>query len=288
MRGVIAFRIGAGGLLTPIDRTTSEGSAPCFVSVTDDGRHLLVANYASGSVAAIELDADGRFAGLAARHQHSGAGPHPRQEGPHAHCIRPGASGLAARSAYAVDLGTDRVIRYSLDDGLAPVDEFALPPGAGPRHIVFHPSHPVAFIVCELDNTLVTADVDPGTGALRTRSITPTLPDDFDGDAVAAEVRIHPDGRHLYVSNRGHDSIAVFAFDDSHEAPRPITHVACGGATPRNFAIHPSGRTLLVANQDSNALVSFAIDPDSGVPVEREERHDLTAPVCLTYVEVRP
>ncbi len=286
---VTAFRVDPiDRSLTTIDRTPSHGGAPCYVSVDPDGRYLYVANYQSGTVAAYALGADGRFGEVIAIHQHHGSGPTGRQEGPHAHCIVPGPIG---GSVYAADLGTDRVYRYVHDrnddgDTFASVDELALEAGSGPRHLAFHPVRPVGFLVCELDSTIVTLDLDPADGRLTRLGSRSTLPDDFEGESTAAEVRVHPTGRYVYVSNRGHDSIAVFGFAGPNEPLEPLGHVDSGGRTPRNFAVHPSGHALLVANHDSNTIVPFDIDVGTGMPRRVDGTCDVSEPACLTVVGV--
>ena len=286
---LVAFRVDpVDGSLGMIDRAPSHGSAPCYVSVDADGRYLYVANYLSGTVAVYVLEHDGRFGELIATHQHSGSGPTARQHGPHAHCIVPGPVG---DSVYAVDLGTDRVSRYAHDrqqglDAFVLEDELVLDAGAGPRHLAFHPAQPVGFLVCELDSTIVTLGLDLTDGRLTRLQSKSTLPDDFDGESIAAEVRVHPNGRYVYVSNRGHDSIAVFDFAGPGEPLELLGHVHSGGQTPRNFAVHPSGQALLVANQDSNTLVPFEIDTVTGNPRQLDTTDDVSQPVCVTFLEV--
>jgi len=286
---LVALRIDpVDGSLSMIDCAPSHGSAPCHLSVDADGRYLYVANYVSGTVAVYVLEHDGRFGELIATHQHSGSGPSARQDRPHAHCIVPGPIG---DSVYAADLGTDRVSHYVHDrhdggDAFVLADELALDPGAGPRHLAFHPEQPVGFLVCELDSTVATLGIDPADGHLtHVRSVS-TLPDDVDGESIAAEVRVHPTGRYVYVSNRGHDSIAVFGFAGLDEPLEPLGHVHSGGRTPRNFAVHPSGHSLLVANQDSNTLVPFEIDAVTGLPRQLDTTYDVSQPVCVTFLDV--
>jgi 6-phosphogluconolactonase len=287
--GLVAFRIDpVDGSLAMIDRASSHGTAPCYVSVDADGRHLYVANYLSGTIAVYTLASDGRFGELVATHQHRGSGPSPRQEGPHAHCILPGPVG---DSVYAVDLGTDRVSRYVHDrryDGDAFVleDQLVLDAGSGPRHLAFHPDQPVAFLVCELDSTIVTLGLDPTDGRLTRLRSSSTLPDDFTGESIAAEVRVHPNGRRVYASNRGHDSIAVFGFTGPGEPLEPLGHVHSGGQTPRNFAVHPSGRALLVVNQGSNTVVPFEIEASNGALRRLDITYGVSEPVCVTFLEV--
>ena len=181
---VAAFRIDpADGSLTMLDRVSSRGDAPCYISVDRDGRHLYVANYLSGTVAVFTVASDGRFCELVTVHQHQGSGPTSRQEGPHAHCIMAGPHG---DSVYAVDLGTDRVIQYKhggrhQHDMFAPTAQLALEAGTGPRHLAFHPTEPVAFLVGELNSTLATIAVEPDTGRLTVLGVCSTLPAGFDG-----------------------------------------------------------------------------------------------------------
>ena len=285
---LVALRINpVDGSLVVIDRVSSHGSAPCYVSVDASGRYLYIANYLSGNIAVYTLDDDGRFGDLVATHQHRGSGPSARQDGPHAHCLLPNPGGDAV---YAVDLGTDRVSRYVHHrhqgvEGFTLVDELALDAGAGPRHLAFHPGQLVAFVVGELDSTLVTLGVDPVDGRLTRLHTTPTLPVDFAGESIAAEVRVHPNGRYVYVSNRGHDSIAVFGVAGAGQPLEPLGHVPSGGRTPRNFAVHPSGRALLAANQDSHTIVPFEIDPSTGIPRQLDVSYGVSEPTCLTFVE---
>lgn len=286
--GIVALRVRpADGSLAVIDRAPSHGAAPCYVSVAADGRHLYAANYLSGTITVYALARDGSFGELVATIQHRGSGPHARQDGPHAHCILPEPGG---GSVYAADLGTDRVSRYVHEqrDGRAVFvldGELAFDAGTGPRHLAFHPEQPVGFVVGELDSTIVTIGVDPG-GRPTSLHTTSTLPADFDGESIAADVRVHPGGRHVYVSNRGHDSIAVFGFDGADEPLVPMGHVSSGGATPRNLAVHPSGQTLFVANQDSNRVVPFQIDRTTGLPLQLRDNYCVPEPVCLTFLEV--
>jgi 6-phosphogluconolactonase len=275
----------SGRALTPIDQAPSHGAAPCHVST--DGSNVYVANYGSGTVAAYSLRPDGGFGELIGSDRHHGSGPHPRQDAPHAHCIVPAPD---ASSVFVTDLGTDRIVRYVLEptergNRLRHADETVLAPGSGPRHLTFHPTHPVAFASCELDCTLAVMDVDEATGRLHPRTTVSTLPADVDGGSIAAEVCVHPDGRRVYVSNRGHDSIATFCLDEPGADPELLGHVSSGGRTPRHFAIHPSGRLLLVANQDSDNVVAFELDDRAALPRRADILVEVSQPVCITFVE---
>ncbi len=283
---VVALRLDpADGSLTRFDHASSHGAAPCHVSVDPAGRHVYVANYGSGTVAAYAIALDGGFGELIAVHRHAGSGPHARQAGPHAHCIVPNPDG---NGVYAVDLGTDRISHYRHDspDAFRLAEEVALDPGTGPRHLAFHPRAPVAYAVGELDSTIISLAVDRDDGRLRPRFVASTLPDGYTGESIGAEVRVHPTGRHVYVSNRGHDSIAVFGFAGPDQPLEPVGHVPSGGRTPRNFAVHPAGRTLVVANQDSGTLVAFAVDEHTGLLRRNGVVAEVSEPVCVTFVEV--
>lgn len=280
---VVAYRRSpTDGSLSRLDEASSHGSAPCHVSV--DGEHVHVANYGSGTVASYLLRDDGGFGRLVAARQHHGSGPHQRQDGPHAHCVQ---ASPDATSVYATDLGTDHITRYergSSNDEFRLADQTVLAPGAGPRHLTFHPGRPVAYVLCELDNRLVEFDVDE-LGQLHVRSSVSTLPAGFTGASTAAEVAVHPDGHRVYVSNRGHDSIATFAVDRPEDPPILLEHVPSSGQNPRHFAVHPSARALLVANQDSDTLVAFSLDGD-GIPRLPEVVARVSQPVCVKFAEV--
>lgn len=282
---LVASSIGDDGAIQPLDRVPSGGSAPCHLSV--GAAAVYVAHYGSGTIAAHRLTSDGRFAEPVRSHQHVGNGPHPRQDGPHAHCIVPGHDG---RFVYAVDLGTDRIRRYrNAEVGESSpfeyVDELALEPGSGPRHLVFHPTAPVGFVVGELDSTVTVLALDPDGRPVPIQTVT-TLPDSFDGDSIAAEIRVHPDGRSVHVSNRGHDSIASFRFDGSDARLVALGHTPSGGRHPRNFAIHPTGRSMLVAARDDDRIIHFAVDPEHGRHTPVTTIEDVVEPVSVVYVEM--
>lgn len=289
--GLHAFRIGRDGSLELIAEVASLGVAPCHVSVDTAGHRLFVANYMSGSFAAYELLAEGIFGELIGTHHNRGGGRAPRQEGPHAHCIIPGpaaADGIA--STYGVDLGVDRIVQFREPPGSTAWDlnvasELQLSPGAGPRHITFHPHRPLAFVACELSSAIAVVSVDPHTGGLRQLEVQPTIPDDFEEASTVAEVSLHPNGRFVYVSNRGHDSIAIFELAPQEATLRPVRWVPSGGRGPRHFRIHPSGTTMLVANEHSNTIVAFTLDPTTGLLDQRAESSPATAPVCLLFSE---
>ena len=274
------------GALTRRNEQSSGGAAPCYVSVDRSGRALLVANYDGGSVSLLPIKADGSVAPIAQVVQHKGNGPvADRQSEPHAHCIMADPSNRFALSA---DLGADRVFVYRLDPddkSLRHVDggDAVMRPGAGPRHIAFHPSLPLVFVANELDSTVATLRFDAARGKLSALAVHSTLPSGWKGTNYPADIHVAPSGRTLYVSNRGHNSIAVFSVANATGALTLQQVIATGGDWPRNFSLDPSGRWLLVANQRSNSIVVFARDEASGRLTVTRERIELPSPVCLRF-----
>jgi 6-phosphogluconolactonase len=255
---VSAFAIErATGGLTRLNAQPSKGGAPCFVSVDSSGRALLVANYAGGSVALLPIEANGALAPAAHVVQHQGKGPNAeRQEAPHAHCIIPDPSN---RFALAADLGADRVFVYRLDlegKSLRHVEggDAVMRPSSGPRHIAFHSSVPLVFVANELDSTVATLRFDSTRGTLSPQDTRSTVPAGWTGTNYPADIHVVSSGRTLYVSNRGHNSIAVFSVTESTGALAFEQVVSTEGDWPRNFSLDPTGRWLLVANQRSALL----------------------------------
>jgi len=275
------------GVLTRLNEQPSEGGAPCFVSVDQSGRVALVANYAGGSVALLSIQPDGALAPVAHVVQHTGKGPNAeRQAAPHAHCILADPSN---RFALAADLGADRVFVYRLDldgKGLRHVEggDAVIRPGAGPRHIAFHPTLPLVFVANELDSTVATLRFDPGRGALSPVETRSTVPAGWTGTNYPADIHVASTGRSLYVSNRGHNSIAVFSVAESTGALVLAQVVSTEGDWPRNFSLDPTGRWLLVANQRSDSVVVFGLDPDNGSLTPTRQRIAIPSPVCLRFL----
>lgn len=287
--GVSAFaRDRATGALTPLGRRDSGGANPCYLTHDRSGRHLLVANYAGGSVAVLPVRADGGVGDATSVVQHEGRGADPtRQSAPHAHCIVPDPLN---RFVLVADLGLDRVLVYRFDDRvgtLSPsaVTHGALAPGAGPRHLVFHPAGRVVYVVNELDSTLTTFRYDPDTGALGALQTLPTLGAPSAQRNAPADLHLHPSGRFLYLSNRRAGDIAAFAIDPASALLSPLQHQSTGGAWPRNFALDPTGRFLLVANQRSDSIVVLRIDVDTGRLAPTGERIRVPAPSCIRFVD---
>jgi len=282
---VNAFAVETGiGALTKLNEQPSGGGAPCYVSVDRSGRAALVANYAGGNVALLPIEANGT---LAPAHvvQHTGKGPNAeRQEAPHAHCILPDPSN---RFALAADLGADRVFVYRLDlDGKALRHEggdAVMKPGAGPRHLAFHPALSLVFVANELDSTVATLRFDSTRGTLSPQDTRSTLPTGWTGTNYPADIHVAANGRTLYASNRGHNSIAVFSVAKSTGALALEQVVSTEGDWPRNFSLDPTERWLLVANQRSDSVVVFARDSNSGRLTATPHRLVLPSPVCLRF-----
>ncbi len=282
-----AFAIAADtGALTKLGQEASHGSAPCYVSVDKSGQVVLVANYDSGSVALLPIQTDGALSPATAVAQHMGKGPiAERQSGPHAHCIIADPSN---RFALAADLGADRVYVYRLDPdrgSLRPNQggEANMRPGAGPRHLAFHPTVPLVFVANELDSTVALLRFDAERGVLSPLETRSTLPAGWTGTNYPADIHVAPSGRTLYVSNRGHNSIAVFSVAGATDALALQQTVSTEGDWPRNFTIDPTGRWLLVANQKSNSIVVFGRDEERGTLTPTSQRIAVPSPVCLRF-----
>lgn len=279
--GVAAFAFTDDGRLASLNQVPSEGVAPCHVSVHPSGRWLLVANY-GGSVSVLPLLASGQLGPAVQSVRHDGSGANPeRQAGPHPHSVQFGPDGV---TAYVPDLGADRLVAYAFAaaDGrlTARPDDVPVAAGAGPRHLAFHPSGLHAYVVNELDSTVTALRHDPASGRLSAPISLPTQPADFGGVNYPAEVRVHPSGRYVYVSNRGHDSIAVFAVHEVTGRLSPLGYQPTGGNYPRHFTLDVAGDWLVAANQASGTLTSFRVGADGGL---RPSGHAVSvpAPACL-------
>lgn len=281
--GVSAFSIGNNNVRF-LNNQLSQGSDPCYISIEQTGRFVLVANYTSGSVAMFPIQEDGQLAPASDVIQHAGSSAHPeRQTSPHAHCILPDPTN---RFAIAVDLGLDRLIIYRLDlenGKLHNNGEVIVSPGAGPRHLIFHPNEQYAYLINELNSTLISYHYDSEHGTFEELQIVPTLPPDFHGENLCADIHISPNGKYLYASNRGHDSIVSFFIDQNTGKLIYRTHTLTEGREPRNFAIDPSGAFLLVANQKTNNIVAFRIDGESGELSKTGHEVAVSMPVCLKF-----
>lgn len=284
---VSAFAIDAEtGDLKLLNQQPSGGAGPCHVNVDHAGRNVLVANYGSGSASVIPIKPDGSLATPTGFVQHAGSGPNAgRQKGPHAHSVNLSPDD---RFAFVADLGIDKIMIYKLDGeaGTIVANEppfTTLAPGAGPRHFAFASDGKHAYVINELNGTVTAFDYDAALGTLTEIQTVPTLPADFTGSSTCAEVRVHPTGKFLYGSNRGHDSIAVYRIDPMKGTLTFVEHETAGIKTPRNFNIDPTGAFCLVANQGSDSLVVFRIDPQTGSLEPTGERIAVGRPVCIRF-----
>jgi 6-phosphogluconolactonase len=274
------------GDLRPLNSSSTRGADPCYLTIDTAGRFVLAANYTGGSLAVLPVHTDGSLGEATHVVQHTGSSVTPRQKGPHAHSVVLDPSG---RFAYSADLGLDKVMIYRFDDRqgkLLPCTpgSAALKPGAGPRHLAFSPDGSGLFVVNELDSTLSMFVVDRSTGGLQHRQTLSTLPSAFTGENFPADIHVALSGRFVYASNRGQDSIAVFALDARKGELSPVQHVATGGKWPRNFTIDPTGQYLLVANQRSDTITVFAIAQESGKLVPNGQSAEVPTPVCLKFL----
>jgi len=281
---VASYAIADDGALKPLNQQSAKGSGPCHISLDGSGKVAMIANYGSGSVVAYPISPDGTLGEASGFVQHTGRGPTERQKAPNAHAIYTDPN---EKFVYACDLGLDKVLIYRLGEKgtLTPANppHAEVPPGSGPRHMAFHPTGPYAYVINEMLNTVSIFKHDAETGALESIGLVPTLPVDFKGKNSTAEIFVHPSGRYVYGSNRGHDSIAVFAVNEQTGQLRPIDHTPTGGKAPRNFAIDPTGMWLIAGNQDTNDFRVFKIDPASGKLTATEQSLPLGAPVCFVF-----
>lgn len=272
------------GRLQFLNQQPSGGAAPCYIVADRAGKHVLVANYTGGSVAVLPIGADGRLGAATAFVQHQGNSVNrQRQEGPHGHSIN---LDRANRFALAADLGLDKILVYRYDAAqgtLTPNDppSASLAPGAGPRHLAFHPDGRYAYVINEIASTVTAFAYDPERGTLANLQTVSTVPEGAPASNSTAEVVVHPSGKFLYGSNRGHDSIAIFTIDPATGRLTPAGHQPTGGKTPRNFWVDPTGAFLLAENQQSNTIVVFRIDPQTGALQPTGQSASVPSPVCI-------
>ena len=288
---VTAFAIEPTGDLKPINTQPTRGKGACHVTVDPPGKHLLVASYSSGTTSVLPIRGDGGLDALSdmVTHDEPGTNVDPsRQEAPHPHSVNVDATG---RFAFVADLGIDKVMIYKLDAqrGKLTANDFPyvkLEPGGGPRHFHQHPNGKFAYANNELTNTLAALSFDEQTGELTQIQSISTLPQDFNDVNTTAEVRVHPNGKFVYVSNRGHESIAGFHIDASTGRLTPVGHTPVQGVQPRNFNIDPSGQYLVVANQATENVVLFRVDAASGKLEPTGQQLKIATPVCVRFLEL--
>ena len=281
----------ASGALRPLGRELTNGADPCYASTDRTGRFLFVANYSGGSVAMYPVLPGGGIGAMTSFIQHHGHGPNAeRQEGPHAHCVIPDPMN---RFVLVADLGLDRIMVYRFDAQAGKLNtstagQGMLAPGAGPRHLAFHPNGRILYVTNELSSTVTAFRYDAETGSLTELQTVPAVSEPTAVQNFPADIHVHPSGRFLYMSNRGHNSIAAFTIDPVTSKLAPLQLASTEGDWPRNFAIDPSGEFLIVANQRSDSIHSFRIDSSSGRLRATGQRVSVPAPVCIRYFTEKP
>lgn len=275
------------GDLTLLNKVPSGGGAPCHISVDDPGNTVMVANYTGGNIAAFPILEGGALGepGIVLP-PNTGSGPNKeRQEAAHAHWIGPGPDG---RFAFSVDLGTDEILRYSLGPDKAALTgksvAFTSKPGAGPRHLVFHPGGRFAYLINELNSTMTALNYDSEAGKFTEVQTISTVPADYKGENYCAAVKVSADGKFLYGSNRGHNSMVVYAIDGETGRLTLVQHQETGGDWPRDFTLDLTGTVLLVANERSNSVTSFKVDTATGRLAATGHTATVQKPVCLQVV----
>jgi 6-phosphogluconolactonase len=286
---VAAYAIEDGeGKLRLLNRQPSHGTATCYLDVDDSGKTLVLANYSSGNVASLPIADDGSLQEAASIVQHEGSSANPtRQKGPNAHSIVVSPDN---RYAYAADLGIDKILCYQLNAGAGEISANAdhpfasLAPGSGPRHLTFHPDGKYLYAINELLNTITLYSYAADTGALGEMQTISTLPDDFDGVTHTADLKITPDGKYLYGTNRGHDSIAAYQIGEDRKLSL-ISIVPSLGKGPQNLAITEDGKWLLCANMPASNVAVFAVDSETGNLESAGGPIEITKPACIMIVE---
>lgn len=289
--GISTFGINNNtGKLAAVQQVSSLGPGPAHLSLDKTGRYLLVANYDGGNIAVLPVEKDGRLGPRAAFVQHAGSSVNKeRQTSPHAHEI------LASNDNQFVltaDLGLDELLVYRFDpkNGSLTPDNPAFAkvrPGAGPRHFAFAPSGKFVYLVNEMSSTVTVFAFNTDSGGLHELQTISTLPAGFKGENTTAEIEVDAQGKFLYVSNRGDDSIAVFAIDSVSGKLSVVERVATGGKTPRHFTLDPTGKWLFAANQDSNDITIFRVDPSSGRLTPTQHALQVATPVCVVFVPIK-
>lgn len=289
--GISAFRIDQSkGLLRLLNSRPTGGAHPCHLAVDGTGRFVVVANYTGGNVTVLPVLPDGMLGDAVQTVQHEGRGANPaRQEKPHAHSVTFSPDN---RFLFACDLGIDKIMIYRFDGQSGKLSPAVIPyfrtaPGAGPRHFAFSMDGKRAFVINELNSTITAMNYRAADGVLTEYQTVSTLPEGFSGENTCADIHVHPSGRFIYGSNRGHDSIAVFRMDSKSGMLKLLQHQSTLGKTPRNFTIDPSGRFLLAANQNSGTVVVFAINRKTGELSETGFSVSVPKPVCLVLTDDR-
>jgi 6-phosphogluconolactonase len=284
---VTAYRINAAtGKLTKLNTVSSHGAGPAHLTVDRTGKNVLVANYGGGSVAVLPIAPDGSLKEATSAIQHTGSSVNPRrQREPHAHSINMSPDN---RFAIVSDLGLDKLLVYRFDAEkgvLTPNDPpfVMIDPGSGPRHFAFLPDGKHAYSINEMKSTITVLDWDAKRGVFTTRQTVSTLPEGYTAESTTAEIAVSPDGKYVYGSNRGHDSIAVFAA--VADGTLKLVEITPAGVNqPRHFILDPSGQFLLAEGQSSNNIAVFRVNPRDGKLAKTNTGADISAPVCMQFI----
>ncbi len=285
--GAAAFAVDAqSGDLTLINSQPSGSGGTCHIGLDPAGTTAILSDYGGGSVASFPILDDGGVGPVASFIKHADTSGSADKKWPRAHCTKVAPGG---RFALTTDLGLDQVIVYRLDSATGQMTAHDQPPldlkpGAGPRHLTFYPEKPWVYLINELDSTLAVLNWDAEAGTLSIKQTVGTLPDDFQGDNSTAEVVVHPNGRFLYGSNRGHDSIVTFAIDPDTGLLSRIGFEPTGGKHPRNFNVDPTGSFLIACNMHSDNVQVFRIDQESGKLTPVGEPVTVPTPSCVTFL----
>jgi len=293
---VSAFSIEAKtGKLKLINQQPSGGLGPCHLALDSSGTFVLTANYGSGSIALLPLHKDGSLGEPSSTIQHTGSSANPqRQAGPHAHFVTTHQpyGGVELGRVLVCDLGLDKVLIYRLagkGTRLVPNDppSASVAAGAGPRHLALSPGAKFAYVINEMGSSITAFAYDGRRGAMAELQTISMLPEKFDGNNSCAEIAVHPSGRFVFGSNRGHNSIAVFAVNDKSGKLTLVEHQSTQGKTPRHFGIDPTGRWLLAENQDSDSVIVLSVDGKTGRLTPTGKTLEVPAPVCAVFVPRR-
>jgi 6-phosphogluconolactonase len=278
---VNAYRIEKNGNIRFINKQISNGDDPCHVDVSPDGKYIAIATYGGGSTSLYRVSESGSLEPASSIIFNKGAGPTPRQRAPHAHSIKFSKDG---KQAFSADLGTDQLNIFNVKkDRLIPARQkyVELAPGAGPRHFSLHPETNAIYVINELNSTV--SVLDKRGNSREVIQVVSTIPNGFSGENYCADIHVSADGKYVYGTNRGHNSIAVFTVDPMSQKLELLKTVSTRGEWPRNFTLSPDGRFLLVSNQRSNNIVVFKINPENGIPEFTGNELHIPAPVCLEF-----
>lgn len=279
--GVVAYSVNDTGNLTKLNSHFLEGSPPCHLSVSQDNRHIVTANYHTTVVASYLTNEDGSLNNPVQILTHKGSGPHERQEKPHMHY-----SGFSPDGKYviAVDLGSDRIVTYEVNDGkLDETNVFRANPGSGPRHIVFHPNGKLAYVMTELSSEVLVLEYNQEDGSFNEIQVIPTIPNSFTQTNDGSAIHISSDGKFVYAGNRGHNSIAIFHVEDGSGLLTFVEWTSTEGNWPRDFALDPTEEFLLASNQKSNNLTLFKRDKSNGTLTQLQNDVFVPEPVCVKF-----